>query len=289
MPLILRRGGESQGRGPIGCGGGMGRIAIALLVACFAVGSYYCTSQQNPITGQNQHISMSPSDDVKMGLMSEPEMVNQMGGESRDGRGQETVKAMGAQLLQHVPNLGNAPYQWDFHLLADPQTVNAFALPGGPVFITEALFSKLDTPGQLAGVLGHEIGHVIHRHGAEHMAKQQLLQGLTGAALIATYDPNNPNGQQSAAIVQMVGQFINLRYGRQDELESDEMGVELMTRAGYNPESMVRVMEVLKKTGGGGRAPEWASSHPDPDNRIARIREAIKKKFPDGVPKDLKD
>src|SRR5262249_21699804 len=142
---------------------------------------------------------------------------------------------------------GELPYPFEFHLLADPHTVNAFALPGGQVFITVALFGRLETEGQLAGVLGHEIGHVIERHGAQHLAKAQLTQGLIGAVAVGASDPNSPlDPQQAAMIASMVGQLINLRYGREDELQSDRWGVQLMLDSGYDPNSMIRVMEILR-------------------------------------------
>src|SRR6185295_1556292 len=103
---------------------------------------------------------------------------------------------------------------------------------------------RLETEGQLAGVLGHEIGHVVARHSAAQMAKTQLTQGLTGAAVMATYDPDNPASQRSAAIAQMIGNLVNLRFGRQDELEADQLGVKFIAQAGYDPRAMLGVMEV---------------------------------------------
>jgi predicted Zn-dependent protease len=182
----------------------------------------------------------------------------------------------------------DTPYQFDFHLLADPQTINAFALPGGQIFITEALYRRLETDGQLAGVLGHEIGHVIERHSAQQMAKAQLTQGLTGAAVMATYDPSRPETQSTAAVAAMIGQLLNLKYGRGDEIESDKWGVQLMAAAGYDPHAQIRVMEILREAGKGPRQPEFMSTHPDPGNRIERIREYIAILFPNGVPSDLK-
>ena len=99
--------------------------------------------------------------------------------------------------------------------------MNAFALPGGPIFITEALVGRLETEGQLAGVLAHEVGHVIGRHSAERIAKEQLTQGLTGALILSTYDPDDPNSGRTAQMAMLIGSLINLRYGREDELESD--------------------------------------------------------------------
>src|SRR5690606_24094221 len=181
----------------------------------------------------------------------------------------------------------DSPYQFDFHLLADPATVNAFALPGGQIFITAALYERLETEGQLAAVLGHEIGHVIERHGAERIAQMQLTQGLTGAAVLAAYDPENPSSAGSAVVAQLIGQLVNLRYGRDDELESDHWGVRILAEAGYDPRAMIRVMEILAEAAGPTQMPEFFSTHPNPDNRIGRIQEAISRQFPNGVPDGL--
>ena len=108
---------------------------------------------------------------------------------------------------------GQSPYQFQFHLLNDPETINAFALPGGQVFITEGLLKRLQTDGQLAGVLGHEIGHVVARHGAEHIAKQQLTQGLTGAAVHGNLRPQQSQQPSSAAVAAMIGQLVTMRSG----------------------------------------------------------------------------
>ena len=132
--------------------------------------------------------------------------------------------------------------------MADPQTVNAFALPGGQVFITAALFRDLKTEGQLAGVLGHEMGHVIERHGNQRMAQQQLFQGLAAAGGVAGGDAN------SARMAQAVAQMVQMKYGRGDELESDKWGVRLTYLAGYDPRAMIGVMEVLENAGGAGAA-----------------------------------
>jgi predicted Zn-dependent protease len=149
------------------------------------------------------------------------------------------------------------------------------------------LYDKLQTEGQLAGVLGHEIGHVVGRHGAEHLATAQLIQGLSGAAVLATYDPENPASQNSAAVVAAVGQLVNLKYGRDDELESDRLGIDYMVQAGYDPRSMTGVMQILKEASGGASPPEFLSTHPDPGNRIEKIGLLIREKFPQGVPSGL--
>lgn len=263
------------------------RLIMALLVALISVGSYFATRSSNPVTGQMQHVGITPEQEIALGLQAAPEMAAQFGGLSNDAGASRRVEAMGQLLLSHSPAT-NSPYRFEFHLLADTQTVNAFALPGGQVFITKALFDRLQTEGQLAGVLGHEMGHVIERHSAQQLAKAQLTQGLTGAAAIATYDPNNPGSRNSAVVAMMIGQLINLRYSRGDELQADEWGVKLTASSGYDPRAMIGLMKVLEESSHGRSSSDFFSTHPNPENRITHIEEAIQKQFPDGLPAGLK-
>lgn len=252
-------------------------LIIAILMAGFALCKYYSNTSVNDITGEKQHIALSPEEEIAMGLQSAPEMANEMGGLSRNQEAAAVVKQVGQHIVQNSA-AKQSPYQYDFHLLADPQTINAFALPGGQVFITEGLLMRLTTDGQtlssdmLAGVLGHEVGHVVARHSAERLAQMELAQGLTGAVTMATYDPSNPN---TAYIAQSVANMIQMKYGRDQELESDYLGVRFMIEAGYEPELLIQVMEVLKQASGGNRVPEFQSTHPDPENRQEAIRAAI--------------
>ena len=258
------------GRGS-GCSG---RLIMAAAIAIFSLISYFGTTQNNPITGETQHISITPDQETALGLQAVPEMESQFGGEDTNANDQAIVTQVGNNILQGS-SAGNAPYQFDFHLLADPQTINAFALPGGQVFITRALYEKLQTEGELAGVLGHEIGHVVARHSAEQIAKTQLTEGLTGAAVIAAYDPNNPSSAQSAQIAALIGQLVTLKFSRSDELEADKFGVCFMNEAGYDPNEMISVMQVLEAASSGNQPPEFFSTHPSPANRIQQIQTDI--------------
>jgi predicted Zn-dependent protease len=253
-------------------GGGLkGRLFIGLLIAGFILFKYYSNQQENPITGEFQHVSISPAEEVQLGIQSAPQMAQQHGGLHPDQRAQDFVDQVGQKLVDNTI-VSQSEYQYDFHLLRDDKVVNAFALPGGQVFITAALFGRLETEDQLAGVLGHEIGHVIHRHGAERIAKMELTQGLTGAAVVAAGDYN------TAQAAQMIGSLINMKYGRDQELESDDWGVRLMIEAGYDPGALIGVMDILEEASGGQqRAPEFQSTHPSPDNRREKIKEAIEK------------
>lgn len=256
------------------------RVIIALVVALFASASYFFKTSENPITGEVQRIGITPQQEIALGVQSAPQMAAQFGGASRNEEAQKLVKALGAKLVARSL-AAKSPYQFSFHVLADPRTINAFALPGGPIFITEALLRLLKTEGEVAAVLGHEIGHVIARHSAEHLAKQQLTQGLVGAVAVGSGDYN------AAQMAQVVGGMINMKYGREDELESDSLGVRIMAEAGYDPRSMLRVMEVLAKASSGSRQPEFLSTHPNPGNRTERIKAEIEKRFPGGLPDGL--
>lgn len=269
-------------------GGGGGRLIIALVVAVISLMGYFGSRQKNVITGETQHVGgITTKDEIALGLQAAPELAQQFGGRSSNQRGQAQVTAVGQRLVQQS-DAGKSPYQFAFHLLDDDRTINAFALPGGQVFITDALFNRLKSEGQLAGVLGHEIGHVIGRHGAEHLAKQKLMAGLGGAAVIASADPDHPEASRRNQMLAMaVSQLINLKFGRNDELESDQLGVRLMGKAGYDPRSMLGVMEILQNAAKGGRQPEFFSTHPNPENRMARIQDAIKMAYPNGIPEGL--
>jgi beta-barrel assembly-enhancing protease len=201
-------------------------------------------------------------------------MTQEFDGEDPNQNDQVLVDQIGNQIVASSP-ASQTPYEYEFHLLADQDTINAFALPGGQIFITRALYDQLQTEGQLAGVLGHEVGHVVARHSAEQIAKAQLTEGLTGAAVLATYDPNNPSSAGTAQIAALIGQLITLKYGRDDELEADALGVCFMHDTGYDPQEMIGVMQILEAASQGNRQPEFFSTHPDPGNRIARIQEDI--------------
>ncbi len=244
------------------------RIVIGVVIALIAVVSYFIKTDENPVTGEKQKVSLTVDQEIKLGIQSAPEMIAEFGGEYRDKKLQDYVDRVGGKIVQST-EAGTSPYKFDFHLLADANTVNAFALPGGQIFITYALLSRLKTEDQLAGVLGHEIGHVINRHSAEHIAKQELTQGIIQATDIATGDPG--------MISRFVGNMVNMKYGRDDELESDSYGVKYMIEAGYKPEAMIEVMKILKDASGGGSQPEFMSTHPSPDNRIEKLKEVIAK------------
>lgn len=243
------------------------RLLIGVAIVAFAFIKRCSSKETNPYTGRVQTINMTSDQEIAIGLQSAPQMTQQYGGLYPNENFQNLVDDVGNKLISSsIAN--NTPYEYEFHLLSDEKTINAFALPGGQIFITYALFSKLENEDQLAGVLGHEIGHVLGRHSAERIAESEFWQTVTTGASV---------GADMGGVVSGIGQQTLLKNGRGDELESDDLGVLFMLNAEYNPEEMIGVMKILKDAAGPNRIPEFQNSHPDPDNRIEKIKEAIEK------------
>jgi predicted Zn-dependent protease len=243
------------------------RVIIGLIIAAVTLLGYFFNTSTNPVTGEKQHVNMSADQEIALGLQAAPQMAQQYGGESRDARATAAVQQVGQRLVQANGLDQKTKYQYRFHLLADDQTINAFALPGGQVFITQGLLNNLTSEAQLAGVLAHEVGHVIGRHSAEQVAKSQLTQGLTGAAAIASYDPNSPGSSVARAAA---------------------AAVDFTPKAGYDPRAMIGVMQMLDKKGGSGSQPEFMQTHPNPGNRIEELQKDIQQTYPQGVPGGLR-
>ena len=243
------------------------RLLIGIAIVAFAFIKKCNQQEVNPYTGRKQTITMSPDQEIAIGLQSAPQMAQQHGGLHPDAKAQALVDQVGNKLVQSSI-ARETPYKYEFHLLADQRTINAFALPGGQVFITYALLSKLQNEDQLAGVLGHEIGHVLGKHSAERIGESDFWRTVSTGASV---------GADMGGLVGGIGQQTLLTNGRDDELESDDLGVKFMLQAGYDPEEMIGVMQILKEAAGPNRTPEFQSTHPDPDNRIEKIQESIEK------------
>lgn len=255
-----------------------GRIILAMIIALIAIISYFSQGQDNPVTGQRQHVSLTPNEEVMLGLHSAPEMARQMGGElSENDPRTLQVKKIGDYIVNNT-DARKSPWKFEFHLLADDKVVNAFALPGGQIFITVGLYDKLQNESQLAGVLSHEMGHVIERHTAEQMAKSQLGQSLVYAVGTGASDSQYSN--MSMMMASLVNQMVQLRYSRGDESEADVWGLKLMSQVGFDPRAMIEVMKILKAQDQGVRPLEIFQSHPNPDLRIQQIQDYLQKNPP---------
>jgi predicted Zn-dependent protease len=279
---MVRRAYPRRGRS-----GGCARLVVAAAILLIGLVSFLASKEYNPITNEEQYVSLTPEQEIALGLEAAPQMIQQFGGLYPDDELQTYVDRVGARIVRESA-ASQTEYQFAFHLLADPQTINAFALPGGQIFITQALFERLQSEGQVAGVLAHEVGHVVARHSAQQIAKSELTGSVIGAVVIAASDPEHPaQGAAAAQVATVVGQLVNMKFGREDELQSDQLGVRFMAEAGYDPRSLIQVMQILAEAGGPQRPPEFFSTHPNPENRIQEIEAAIRAAYPNGVPEGL--
>jgi predicted Zn-dependent protease len=167
-----------------------------------------------------------------------------------------------------VTYAGRQDLPWQFRVV-DSDQINAFALPGGYVYITRGLVGSLENEAQLAAILGHEIGHVVERHSVQQIQRAQgaqfipFLAGLFGGGIA---------GDVAGAVTQL----SLMKYGRDQEREADFRGMAYMTRGGYDPEGIVQAMQIMQRaSGSGGGGPEFLSTHPNPGNRIEYLSEAV--------------
>lgn len=261
------------------------RLGLSLVFAIFGLFSYFGSSSENPITGENQRVQLTPQEEIMLGQQGKQEVIQQFGGLYPDEAVQSYVDQVGQRVVEESV-AGTTPYPFEFHVLEDAETVNAFALPGGQIFITTGMLAELEDEAQLAGILGHEAAHVVARHGSEQLARQNLGALLVQAIGVAA-SGGEDGGRQAAVIAQTVNQLANLNYSREDELESDRLGLDFMVEAGYDPNGIVELMTILNSVEQNGRPPEFLSTHPNPQNRIQKLEALIDEKFPDGVPPEL--
>jgi predicted Zn-dependent protease len=221
----------------------------------------------NPATGERQLSLIGEGQEIQIGRESDPQIVASMG-LYPDEAVQQYVNQIGQRLAasSERPDL-----PWTFRVIDDP-TVNAFAVPGGFIYITRGLLSHMTSEAQLAGVLGHEIGHVTARHSVSQMSRQQLAQIGLGIGSILSPTIASLGNIASAGL-----QVLFLKFGRDHEHQSDELGVRYLRRNNYDPAELAKVMEMLARSSelaeSSGRVPEWLSTHPDPPNRVANILE----------------
>lgn len=258
------------------------RLWIGIIIAVVSVIGYFSHVSVNPVTGEKQHLSMTPDQETQLGLQSAPEMSAEMGGDVpwADPEAEE-VRYVGKRIWQNT-DAARCPYQYTYHLLNDSNTVNAFALPGGQVFITKALYEDLADEAELAGVLGHETGHVVERHSAQQVEQSQLGNELITAVAVGSQHTIR-NGQAASVVDQM----LQLKFSRTDESQADSCGVRFMAQAGYDPRAMIDVMNVLLQQTRGGRQPEFLETHPYPKSRIVAIKAQLAQEYPSGIPAGL--
>ena len=230
---------------------------LALLGACAT----------NPVTGRSELSLISQSQEIQMGQQASQGDLQRVG-EVQSPAARELVSRIGKAMAakSERPNL-----PWEFHVL-DDAAVNAFAYPGGFIFVTRGLMTHLGSEAELAEVIGHEIGHVTAKHTVASMSKQQIAQiGLVAGSVLSP---------QIAKYGELLGagtSLLFLKFGRDDELQADALGFQYSLANGYDVREAPKVFQTLGRLGGGdgARLPEWQSTHPDPGNRVANAERRL--------------
>ena len=221
----------------------------------------------NPATGKMQLDLISEPQEIELGKQAKAETEQSLGVYAENPRLTQYVADLGKPLAA-VSGRPNLPWSYE---IVDDGAVNAFALPGGPVFVNRGLLAHVSSEAELVAVMGHETGHIAARHSANKISKQELAQvGLgIGSAL------------SLGALAEGAGaglQLLFLKYSRDDETQADELGFRFMTKVGYDPRAMLslfRMLDGLGKVSGAGKTPQWLETHPDPGNRLEATQQRL--------------
>lgn len=248
--------------------------AVTALAALATGGLGGCTT--NPATGKSIFVPISREQEVALGAQAAPQLSQEFGGPVNDARVQQYVSQIGKKLASetesYFPTL-----DWQFTVVNSP-VVNAFSLPGGKVFISRGLMEKMTNEAQLAGVLGHEIGHVSAQHVAQQIGQQTLVESglqITGAAVGSAGGATASYGQLVVPALNVGGQLLMLKFSRSDESQADWLGLRYMTKAGYDPRGQLQVMQILASLEGGSAGVEMLQTHPLPATRIQAVQKLL--------------
>jgi predicted Zn-dependent protease len=237
-------------------------MKINRIIIFFISLSFVLSCSRNPVTGKKEFMLMSESQEIALGQESDPAIVAEYGLYKND-KLQAFIKEKGQEMakISHRPNL-----KYEFKILDSP-IVNAFAVPGGYVYFTRGIMGHFNNEAEFAGVLGHEIGHIAGKHSAKQYSKQMLTQVIFIGGIIASED-----FRKFADVTQQGIGLLFLKFSRDNESESDMLGVEYSTKIGYNSHQMAGFFKTLKKLGGeGGSIPTFLSTHPDPGDRHNKV------------------
>ena len=254
------------------------RLLQLLFIAGILLLGYSCAV--NPVTGKKELMLMSEEQEKALGLQSDPSIIASFG-LYQDDEIQAFVQEKGAQMgkISHRPSL-----DYQFRVLDSP-VVNAFAVPGGFIYFTRGILAHFNNQAEFAGVLGHEIGHVTARHSASQQSKAMLAQVGLIAGMVVSEDFRNYAGAAQQGL-----QLLFLKYGRDDESQSDRLGVEYSTKIGYNAHEMADFFGTLNRLSeqAGQRIPTFMSTHPDPLDRYGKVHQEADKWQKKYNPNELK-
>jgi predicted Zn-dependent protease len=239
-----------------------------LLAGLFATG---CVT--NPATKEKQLILLSTEQEIALGKEAAPQFEKEFDGRVEDEQLQQYVRSVGAK----VAAASDRPMPYEYTLLAS-KVPNAFALPGGKVYVTAGLMKIMENERELAAVLGHETGHVGALHNVKGLQRQmgaEILVEIAGYAM-------GTQGEKAAQVTQLVTNMVNLKYSRDDEYQADQLGIRYMSRAGYNPWGMVELLTALEglDQSNPGLLTEMFQTHPLTPKRIEEARATVQREHP---------
>jgi len=302
--------GRGDQRVPRRRGFGFGGIRwwILILFAVYAAWSWFGSAQTDPYTGETAHYGASAEEEIQLGAQAYQQVQSDAAAQGAllpaTAQVSQQIREIAGRLVARVPQVTadmaamhqqQAPtdyrnFQWDVSVIQS-QDANAFCLPGGKMAVYTGLIPIAKNQDAMAVVMGHEIAHALLRHGSQRMAQQKLVQVGQMAAGVALggMDP-----QQQQAVMAALGAgaqygFI-LPYGRNHETQADQVGLMLAAAACFNPREAIPLWERMTELGGSARPPEFASTHPDPANRIQSLQalmpqaEAFYQKYCPGQP-----
>lgn len=249
------------------------RYIRIFLLWVLLISSLSCVAEIDPLSGKKTYTLLSTQQEVEIGQKVIPSAINENEGLYPEREVQNYIRQLGYKVASVTPRKVN--YQF---YLVNSADINAFALPGGPVFITRGILLKMDNESELIGVLAHELGHINARHHAKFLEKTYgmgILVSILGIAL--------QGSEYSSAVIslaQVSAGLLQLKFSRDQENEADSLGVRFTYQAGYDPRGLLTMFEKFKSLSQ-GMSIEWLSTHPLPDTRIRNVQQMISKQYPD--------
>ncbi len=246
------------------------KFFILFILSIFSLS---CVAEIDPVSGKKTYTLLSTQQEIEIGQKVVPSAINENDGLYPDKEVQNYIKQLGNKIANATPR----KVEYQFYVVNSPD-INAFALPGGPIFITRGILLKMEKESELAGVLAHELGHINARHHAKFLEKTYGMSILVSILGIALQGSDYASAVMSLA--QVSAGLLQLKFSRDQENEADALGVKFTYQTGYDPKGLLNMFEKFKSLER-GMSVEWLSTHPLPDTRIRNVQQMIAQQYPD--------